>query len=39
MKKKVEKYVHNMNIDGEHKLKDDEGRYLIDDIDRFLNSL
>ena len=39
MKKKVEKYVHNMNIDGEHKLKDDEGRYLIDDIEGCLSLL
>jgi hypothetical protein len=39
MKKKVEKYVYNMNIDGVHKIKDDEGRYLIDDIDGCLSSL
>jgi len=39
LKKKVEKYVFNKNIDGVHKLKDDEGRYLIDDIDGCLNSL
>ena len=39
LKRKVENYVYNKDIDGEHKLKDDEGRYLIDDIEGCLSSL
>ena len=39
MKKKVEKYVYNMNIDGKNKLKDDEGGYLIDNIEGCLRAV
>jgi len=39
LKKKVEKYLYNMNIDDEHKLMDDEGRYLIYDIEGCLSAV
>jgi myb proto-oncogene protein len=39
LKKKVEKYVYSLNIDSKHMIKDSEGRYLIDDIDKCLSSL
>ena len=31
MKRKVEKYILQKNIDGVNRIKDDEGRYLIGD--------
>ena len=40
MKKKVEKYLYSKNIDGVHRLKDNNDRYLIgDDIDGCLRAV
>jgi len=39
MKRKVEKYLYSKNIGGQHKLMDEQGRYLIgDDIDGCLQA-
>src|SRR6056300_1433490 len=39
MKRKVEKYIHNKNIDGVNRIKDDNGVYLIgDDIEGCLRA-
>ncbi|KAL7454169.1 hypothetical protein ACHAWC_007151 [Mediolabrus comicus] len=40
MKRKVEKYIHNKNIDGVNRIKNDDGLYLIgDDIEGCLSAV
>jgi hypothetical protein len=40
MKRKTEKYLHSLNIDGCHKVKDTEGRYLVlKDAEGVLNAI